>query len=94
MSGQVGTVQVVGSINIVKYDGTTETVFDSVQTALSCLAFMCVRNQYYLMASDDTMITNVSNVKLLILETTFLNQKPLSSFTLSYVQGIAISQLY
>jgi hypothetical protein len=39
------------------------------------------------MASDDIMIINVSNVKLLILETTFLNQKLMNSFTLSYVQG-------
>ena len=87
MSGQVGTVQAVGSINIAKSDGTTETVFDSVQTALNCLAFMSARNQSYLMASDDIMIINVSNVKLLILETTFLNQKLMNSFTLSYVQG-------
>ena len=40
ISGQTGTLQVVGSINLVKSDGTTETVFDSVQTALNCLAFM------------------------------------------------------
>ena len=87
ISGQVGTVQVVGSINLIKSDGTTETVFDSVQTALNCLAFMSARNQYYLLASDDIMVINVSNVKLLILETTFLNQKLLNSFTMSYVQG-------
>ena len=87
ISGQNGTVQVVGSINLIKSDGTTETVFDSVQTALNCLAFMSARNQYYLLASDDIMVINVSNVKLLILETTFLNQKLLNSFTMSYVQG-------
>ena len=87
ISGQVGTVQVVGSINLIKSDGTTETVFDSVQTALNCLAFMSARNQYYLMANDDIMIINVCNVKLLILETTFLNQKLLNSFTLSYING-------
>ena len=87
VSGQVGTVQAVGSINIVTSDGTTETVFDSVQTALNCLAFMSARNQYYLMASDDIMIINVSNVKLLVLETTFLNQKLMNSFTMCYIQG-------
>ncbi len=67
ISGQIGNVQAVGSINIVKSDGTTETVFDSVQTALNGLAFMSARNKYYLMASDDIMIINVSNVKLLTL---------------------------
>jgi hypothetical protein len=87
VSGQVGTVQAVGSIHIVKSDGTTDSVFDSVQTALNCLAFMSARNQYYLMASDDIMILNVSNVKLLVLETTLLNQKLMNSFTMCYIQG-------
>ncbi len=74
VSCQVGNLQAVGSINIVKSDGTTETVFDSVQIASICLAFMFARNQCYLIASDDIMIINVSNLKLLILETTFLTK--------------------
>ncbi len=48
MSGQVGTAQAEGPINLIKSDGTTETVFDSVQTALNCLALMSARSQYYL----------------------------------------------
>ncbi len=59
-SGQVGTVQAVGSISIVKSDETAETIFGSVQTARNCLAFMSARNQYYLMASDDMAVSKKS----------------------------------
>lgn len=83
--------QVVGNpsdpVNIVKSDGTTETVFADVLTALRCLNFMVSRNQYYLQANDDIIIVNISGTKLLILETTFLNQKLLNSFNISYVRG-------
>ena len=44
-------------------------------TGLNVLEFMMSRNQYYLMGSDDVMIINGDGVKLLILETTFMNQK-------------------
>ncbi len=43
ISGQVGTLQTVGSVNREMSDGTSETVFDSVQTAPNCLAFMSAR---------------------------------------------------
>ena len=64
---------------LIMSDGTTNTIFDSVYTGLNTLVFS--RNQYYLMASDDVMITNVDGVKLLILETTFMNQKLINSFS-------------
>jgi hypothetical protein len=62
-------------------------VFDKLETALKCLAFMDARYQYYLMANDDIMIVNVSGVKLLILETTFMNQKLMNSFNICYLRG-------
>ena len=74
-------------VNIIKSDGVTETVFADLNTALRCLAFMVARNQYYLQASDDIIIVNVSGTKLLILETTFLNQKLLNSFNMVYSRG-------
>ena len=74
-------------VNIIKSDGVTETVFQDVTIALRCLAFMVARNQYYLQASDDIIIVNVSGVKLLVLETTFLNQKLLNSFNMVYARG-------
>lgn len=74
-------------VNIILSSGVTETVFDNVNTALKCLAFMVSRNQYFLQASEDLMIVNISGVKLLIVETTFLNQKLLNSYNLSYSRG-------
>ena len=74
-------------VNIIKSDGTTETIFQDVNTALRCLNFMVSRNQYYLQANDDVIIVNVSGTKLLVLETTFLNQKLLNSFNMVYARG-------
>ena len=68
-------------------DGTTNSIFDNVYTGLNTLEFMMSRNQYYLMASDDVMIINVDGAKLLILETTFLNQKLMNSFSFHYIRG-------
>ena len=68
-------------------DGSTTVVFDAILTGLYLLGFMQSRNQYYLQASDDVMIINVSGIKLLILETTFMNQKLLNSFTCIYARG-------
>ncbi len=61
--------------------------FDSVQTALNCLNLMSAGNQYYLMANDDIMIMNACNVILLVLATTFQNQKLMNSYTFCYING-------
>ena len=75
------------SVALVMSDGSTTVVFDSVLTGLYLLEFMQSRNQYYLQASDDVMIINVSGIKLLILETAFMNQKLMNSFTFIYARG-------
>ena len=72
-----------GSITLIKSDATTETVFDSLTTALKCLKFMNSKNMYYLMAGDDITIVNCQT-KLLILENTFTNQKMINSYVFSY----------
>ena len=81
------TIGTGGAVSIILSDGTTQTVFDSIATALRCLNFMNSRKQYYMNANDDIMIVNVSGVKLLILETTFLNQKLLNSYNFIYSRG-------
>ena len=73
-----------GAVSLILSTGRTETVFDSLDTALRCLAFMHARKQYYLQASDDIIIVNVSGVKLLILETSMLNQKLINSYNFTY----------
>jgi len=72
-----------GSITLIKSDATTETVFDSLTTALKCLNFMNSKNMYYLMAGDDITIVNCQT-KLLILENTFTNQNMINSYVFSY----------
>jgi len=74
-------------VNLIMSDGTTNTIFDSVYTGLNTLEFMMSRNQYYLMASDDVMLINVDGVKLLLIETTFMNQKLMNSFSFHYIRG-------
>ena len=76
-----------GSISWIKTDGSTETIVDSLDTALRCLNFMNSRKQYYMQANDDISIVNISGVKLLVLETTMLNQKWLNSFKFIYSRG-------
>ena len=75
------------AVNSIMSDGTTTTVFDNILTGLNTIEFMMSRNQYYLMASDDVMLINVDGVKLLILETTFMNQKLMNSFSFHYIRG-------
>ena len=72
-----------GRIPLIKSDATTETVFDSLTTALKCLSFMNSKNMHYLMAGDD--ITAIDcQTELLILENTFTNQKMINSYVFSY----------
>ena len=68
-------------------DGQTITVFDKVTNALRCLEFMHVHGQWLLQPSDDVMIVSVGYTKLLIMETTLINQKLITSFTPVYQGG-------
>ena len=77
----------VSPVSLIMSDGTTNIIFDSVATGLKLLEFMKSRNQYYLQASDDVMIINVDGVKLLIIETSFMNQKLMNSFSFIYSRG-------
>ena len=45
------------------------------------------KNMYYLQLSDDITLINIGGVKILILETTFLNQKLMNAFHFSYIRG-------
>lgn len=68
-------------------DGQNVVVFDTKQTALRCLRFMHLRQQWMLQASDDIMVINVGGAKLLIAETTLINQKLVTSFAPTYQGG-------
>ena len=47
-----------GSITLIKSDATTETVFDTLTTALKSLSFKNSKHMHYLMAGDDITIVN------------------------------------
>ena len=76
-----------GNVSITKDDGSTVVVFNSVQDGITCLQFMYSKNMYYLQASEDIMIINVSGVKLLILTTTIMNQKLMNNYTFASIRG-------
>ena len=76
-----------GNVSFLKSDGTNAIIFNSVQDGLTCLQFMHSKGMYYLQLSDDITLINISGVKLLILETTFLNQKLMNAFHFSYMRG-------
>ena len=54
---------------------------------LTCLQFMHSNGLYHLQLSDTITLINVSGVKLLIVETTFMNQKLMNSYHFSYIRG-------
>ena len=83
-----GTVTIQGgNVSFLKSDGTNAIIFNSVQDGLTCLQFMHSKDMYYLQLSDEITLINISGVKLLILETTFLNQKLMNAFHFSYIRG-------
>ena len=83
-----GTITIPGgNVSFLKSDGTNAIIFNSVADGLTCLQFMHSKNMYYLQLSDDITLINIGGVKLLILETTFLNQKLMNAFHFSYIRG-------
>jgi len=86
-AGGTTTTVVGGNVSITLEDGSTVVVFNSVQDGLTALQSMHSQNMYYLQASDDIMIINISGVKLLILQTTFMNQKLMNNYTFAYLRG-------
>ena len=83
----VSSTVVGGNVTMVKSDGTNALIFNSVSDGLTCLHHMHINGIYYLQLSDDIVLINLSGVKLLILETTFLNQKLMNAYCFSYNRG-------
>ena len=61
-------------------DGTVVQVFDKLGTGLRLLAFMRTNSQWNVYASDDVVCVSIGAVKLLILETTLISQKLITSY--------------
>jgi hypothetical protein len=61
-------------------DGTNVAIFDRLDTALKLMRQMRGQQQWNLWVSDDVIIVSVSAQKLLLMESTFTNQKLLTSY--------------
>ena len=66
-------------------DGSNVTVFDKLTTGLRLLTFMRTNHQWQVSASEDVTIVSINAVKGLIMETSLLNQKLLTSFLPTYI---------
>ena len=70
----VSTTVTRGNVSILLNDGSTVVIFNSVADGLTCLQFMRSNGLYYLQLSDNIMLINIGGAKMLIVETTFMNQ--------------------
>ena len=85
-----GATNLTDPVTIQLSDGQNVVVFDTKQTALRCLRFMHTRNQWLIQASDDVMVVNCGGAKIMILETTLINQKLITSFSPTYQGGCVL----
>jgi hypothetical protein len=69
-------------------DNQVIRVFDTKDTALRCLEYMRTAHQWLLTPTDDIMIIAVSYTKLLIAESSLINQKLFASFLPIYYGGV------
>lgn len=75
------------AVSLTLADGSVAQVFDTLETALKCLAYMQGNDMWLLQASDDVAVVSCSGVKLLLLEMSLVNQKLLASFLPTYIGG-------
>ena len=75
------------SVSLQLSDNQVITVFDTKITALKCLESMQLNNQWLLTPTDDIMIIAVSFTKLLLAESSLINQKLFASFLPIYYGG-------
>jgi hypothetical protein len=83
----VSTTVVGGNVSITLSDSSSVIIFNSVADGLTCLQFMHSNGLYYLQLSESIMLINIGGAKMLIVETTFINQKLLNSYHFCYIRG-------
>ena len=85
-------IQVIPDLNdpvtIQLSDNQVITVFDTKDTALRCMEQMRLNGQWLLTPTDEVMIISVSYVKLLIAESSLINQKLFASYLPVYFGGL------
>jgi hypothetical protein len=75
------------AVNLQLSEGTVAQVFDKLSTALKLLSFMRRNSQWNVYASDDVVCVSVGAAKLLVLESSLLNQKLITSYLPIYLGG-------
>ncbi len=75
------------AVTIQLSDGTVAQVFDKLSTALKLLSFMRRNSQWNVYASDDVVCVSVGAAKLLVLESSLINQKLITSHLPIYLGG-------
>mgnify|MGYP002809826456 CR=1 FL=1 len=68
-------------------DNTVALVFDKLSTGLKLLAFMRTNSQWNVYGGDDIVCVSVGAAKMLVLETTLINQKLITSYLPIYLGG-------
>ena len=72
-----------GSVDIILSTGITQQVFDSISSALKCIHYMEYNNLYSVSPNEDVTVLNLRS-KLLILENTYIKQKMMNSYVVTY----------
>ena len=72
-----------GGVGLILSTGITQQVFDSLSSALKCVNYMEANNLYSLSPNEDVTILNL-RPELLILENTYINQKMVNLYVLTY----------
>ena len=76
-------VMFTGSVDPILPTGLTQQVFDTLSTALKCIHFMEQQKLYFLSPNGDVPIISLRS-KLLILESTYINQTMINIYVFSY----------
>ena len=70
-----------GSVDLISSTGIAQQVFDTLNTALTCIHYMETNKLYSPSPNGDITILNL-RPKLLILENIYMNQKMMNSYVL------------
>ena len=73
-----------GSVDLILPIGITQQVFDTLSTGFKCFHYMEANKLYSLSPNEDITIITLRS-KLLILENTYINQKMMNSYVLTYL---------
>ena len=72
-----------GSVDLILSTGITQQVVDTLSTALKCIHYIEANKLYSLSPNEDVTVINLRS-KLLILENTYINQKMMNPYVLTY----------